>query len=97
MAASGHALVGGYGGSIEADEQAHALAAAHKEAIEAQAGEKYETFVAKLTKRQVVAGMNHRIKIHVGGDKYIHATLYDRFGNVSLTSVETGKTEADAL
>lgn len=52
--------------------------------------------------------MNYRVKVDIGDNKAIFLQLitvlwvdfkpsYDRFGDVSLTSVETGKTLQDSL
>lgn len=47
---------------------------------------------------KVVAGVNYFVKIAVAEGEYIHARIYrDLQRNVSVHSVQTGKTEADEL
>lgn len=35
-----------------------------------------------------VAGLNYRLKLKTGADSCIHVVIYDRFGDVSVTSVD---------
>ena len=49
-------------------------------------------------KKQVVAGMNYFIKAKINdGDEYLFLRIYDRFGEVSLTKVQLGKTDEDRI
>ena len=47
---------------------------------------------------QVVAGVNYFVKVKVGeGDEYAFLRIYDRFGDVQLTSFQLGKTASDPI
>ena len=48
-------------------------------------------------KKQVVAGMNYFVKVHLGDGEYAHLRIYDHFGDVELASVQLFKTKDDAL
>ena len=69
-----------------------------KEAIEAKAGGKFETFEPVSVRTQVVAGTNYFVKINVGGDKAVHARVYKPLG-ADAPSVSGAKSVgiADAL
>lgn len=96
----------------------------HQEAIQTKIGEKFDTFEPVAATQQVVAGLMYRVKVHVGGESYVHvrcgvrserafpapltrarlltpplvqAHLYDRFGDVSVTHAEAGKTLGESL
>lgn len=47
--------------------------------------------------KQVVAGINYFVKVQIGDDAYAFLRIYDRFGSVSLTSIQLGKTEEDDI
>lgn len=66
--------------------------------IEAQANKTYTTFVAVKHGAQVVAGINHFIKIQVDNNEFLHAKIYEDFqGRSSLVSVQFHKSATDAL
>ncbi|KAG2391974.1 hypothetical protein C9374_013459 [Naegleria lovaniensis] len=47
---------------------------------------------------QVVSGINHKYKIQVGKNVYIHAKIHENTkGELSVLSVDEGKTLSDAL
>ena len=90
-------MVGGFGGASEPDEKIHELVAAHKGKVEEHSNQSFPVFEAKAVRSQVVAGMNHKVKIHIGDNKFIHVKFYDRFGDVSVSAVELDKTADDEL
>ncbi|XP_031427903.1 cystatin-B-like [Clupea harengus] len=72
-----------------------------KAAVEEKVGKKYDVYTAKKYKNQIVAGTNYFIKVHVGGDDYIHIRLFEMLpvhGNKrELHSIHTSKTESDEI
>jgi len=46
---------------------------------------------------QVVAGMNYFMKVDVGEEEMLHVKVYDKFGELQLTSAEGGKKLDDPL
>ncbi|KAK8826505.1 hypothetical protein WA538_005968 [Blastocystis sp. DL] len=89
-------LCGGVSAAPLTDE-VRKMVADHKEEIEAKLNEKFAIFNPVEMTQQVVAGMNYRVKIDIGDNKAIFVKFYDRFGDVSVTEVLTGKTLADTL
>ncbi|XP_055013555.1 uncharacterized protein LOC129410137 [Boleophthalmus pectinirostris] len=67
---------GGIGESQPADPEVQALCDSVKSEVEAQRGEKYETFKAISYKKQTVYGYNYFVKVHVGEDKHLELFLY---------------------
>ena len=60
----------------EADEEVKEIANSVKDQVEKKLGKTFETFDAVLYKTQVVAGKNYKIKVHVGGQKFIHIKVH---------------------
>ncbi|XP_055013129.1 uncharacterized protein LOC110159253 isoform X2 [Boleophthalmus pectinirostris] len=69
-------MPGGIGKSQPADPEVQALCDSVKSEVEAQRGEKYETFKAISYKKQTVYGYNYFVKVHVGGNKHLELFLY---------------------
>ncbi|XP_055013554.1 uncharacterized protein LOC129410136 [Boleophthalmus pectinirostris] len=69
-------MTGGIGKSQPADPEVQALCDSVKSEVEAQRGEKYETFKAISYKKQTVYGYNYFVKVHVGEDKHLELFLY---------------------
>lgn len=91
-------LCGSYHAVEAASEETQTLLDHQKGAIEAKAGRTFDSFLATKVAKQIVSGTNYKIKVSIGGSEYIHVVLYQQLsGEVTVTSVEVGKTEADAL
>ena len=93
--------VGGYSAEQEVTSDIQELAQAVKEEIQSKCNRAFPTFEVVKFMKQVVAGMNYKLKIKVGEDKYIHAVVFRGLphtgGALSVTNVEEGKTLEDAL
>jgi len=60
--------------------------------------QRWDVFSPVSIRIQVVSGLNHFVKIHVGGDRYIHVTIWKKAtGQVEVTDVSTGKAKVDNL
>ncbi|XP_072513713.1 cystatin-B-like [Salminus brasiliensis] len=94
-------LCGGTSEPKEADDEVHKICDEMKPHVEEKAGKTFEVFSAKSYKTQVVAGMNYFIKVHVGGEEYVHLRVYRMLpcngGNLKLTSMQASKAHQDPI
>ncbi|CAG04238.1 unnamed protein product [Tetraodon nigroviridis] len=94
-------MIGGCSQTNAADEEIQKLCDSVKAAVERQTGKKYRVFKAETYTSQVVCGRNYFIKVHVGGDDYIHLRVHQKLpcygGDVELHGVEESKKHADAV
>ena len=92
---------GGYSTEQEVTVDIQEPAEAAKAEIESKSNRAFPTFEVVKFSKQVVAGMNYKLKIKVGVDKYIHAVVFKGLphtgGALSVTSIEEGKSLDDAL
>ncbi|KAJ3611826.1 hypothetical protein NHX12_021839 [Muraenolepis orangiensis] len=89
-------MCGGIGAVKEAGEDIQELCNGVKASVEGKTNQKYDVFVAKSYKSQMVSGVNYFIKVHVGGDEHLHLRVYKTLpcngGLVSLHGVQESKT-----
>ncbi|KAL6464090.1 hypothetical protein MHYP_G00284810 [Metynnis hypsauchen] len=72
-----------------------------KPKVQTKAGRNFEVYVAKTFITRIWEGTTYMVKVHVGGDEYIHLEVFKNpFSNVQklgLISVKTGKRLNDPL
>lgn len=90
-------MAGGYT-QQEISGESQEVARFAKPIAEEKAGKTFTVFEPVQHSTQVVAGINHKLKIKVGDDEYIHVVVYEHFsGQRTVQSVATGKTLQDTL
>lgn len=68
--------------------------------MEKEAMRQFNEFKAVQFARQIVAGVNYFVKIHVGGPEYIHARIYEPLpgmGGPGLHSIQKHKSQHDEI
>ncbi|XP_041670173.1 cystatin-A-like [Cheilinus undulatus] len=80
---------GGWSETKDADGEAHGICNQVKPEVEKKTGKSFKVFTAVQYRSQVVSGMNYCIKVHVGGDRYLHLTVWRKLsGETQLTDLE---------
>ncbi|XP_035859404.1 cystatin-A1-like isoform X1 [Sander lucioperca] len=94
-------MVGGYGPIRVANKETQEICHQVKTHVEKKTGVNYVEYKAVESRFQVVAGINYLIKVHVGGDDYIHLIIFRGLpcygGKVSLTKVKDHQTKDSPL
>ena len=94
-------MLGGPGAMHYADNDIKEIATGMKERAEKALGETYTEFEAVKYTKQIVNGTNYKIKVKVGGEKYIHIKVHVPLPNKNapneLLEQAKGKTLADPL
>ncbi|XP_019647791.1 PREDICTED: cystatin-B-like [Branchiostoma belcheri] len=96
----GHMMMGGASGAQDATPEIQAICDEVKAEVEKQAGVKYRTFQAVSYRSQVVAGTNYFIKVDVGGEKYVHLTVFKGLPHnpgLKVSAVQLNKGKEDPL
>ncbi|XP_019731592.1 cystatin-B-like [Hippocampus comes] len=70
-----------------------------KHQAEQKAGKAYNLFIAKSYKSQIVSGTNFFIKVHVGGNDYVHIRVFQGLtqSGPELVSIKESKTHDDEI
>ncbi|XP_041823521.1 cystatin-B-like isoform X3 [Melanotaenia boesemani] len=93
--------IGEYGETTDATEETQMLCDQVKTAVEEKTGKCVDEFKATKYRSQVVHGINFLIKVHVGGENYIHLHVFRALlcdgGLIQLVAVEQHKTKDDPL
>ncbi|KAL7840779.1 hypothetical protein AOLI_G00261020 [Acnodon oligacanthus] len=94
-------LCGGTSEVQEANDEVQRICDEVKPHAEEKAGQKFEVFTAKSYKSQLVAGTNYFIKVHVGGDEFVHLRVYKMLPHagekLELHSLQTSKAHHDPI
>ncbi|KAI4888017.1 hypothetical protein NFI96_034682 [Prochilodus magdalenae] len=94
-------LCGGTTEAKDANDEVQKICDEMKPHAEEKAGKTFEVFTAKTYKTQLVAGTNYFIKVHVGGDDYVHLRVYKMLPHagekLELHGVQTSKAHHDPI
>jgi len=94
-------MCGGPSKANAADQEAHDICASVRGELEGRVGNPFQEYTAILVSKQVVAGTNFYVKIHIGGGDHVHARIFRPLPHENAApSVHghlSGKTADDAL
>ncbi|MEE6518830.1 hypothetical protein FKM82_030066 [Ascaphus truei] len=94
-------LCGGLASAKPASPEVQAICDSVKVEVEQKSGKNCSTFTAIEYKTQVVAGTNYFIKIHVGGEEYLHVRVYQTLphagATLTLSDCQIDKNKHDEL
>ena len=93
--------MGGYCETRDATPEVQLMVSGLQKTVEDLESTKFDEFIAVSFRSQVVAGINFKIKVFVGGEAYIHILVFrplPHTGNpCEVRDVETGKKKDDPL
>ncbi|KAF1386319.1 hypothetical protein PFLUV_G00093440 [Perca fluviatilis] len=93
-------MLGAYGPVRVANKETQEICDQVKNQVEEITGANYLEYKAVESRFQVVAGINYLIKLHVGGDDYIHLEIFQELRNGRknlLTNVQDHQTKVSPL
>ncbi|XP_059183216.1 cystatin-B-like [Centropristis striata] len=94
-------IYGGWGGTQDATNETQKICDQVKGQVEKTTGNNYRVYVAVKYRNQIVAGENFVIKVHVGGEDYIHLSVFLELlcngGKAELRGVEQHTTKDSPL
>lgn len=94
-------LCGGTTEEKEANEEVQKICDEMKPHAEQKAGKTFDVFSARSYKTQLVAGTNYFVKVHVGGEEFVHLRVYKMLphtgGKLELTSMQSSKAHHDPI
>ncbi|KAI1903123.1 hypothetical protein AGOR_G00023960 [Albula goreensis] len=97
----GMPMCGGTGDVMQATPELQSICDEVKPHAEEKAGKKFDVFKAHSYKTQVVAGTNYFVKVHVGGDDYVHLRIFKPLPhtgqNAEMHSLQVNKAHLDVL
>ncbi|XP_018529354.1 cystatin-A [Lates calcarifer] len=89
---------GGFSEEKAANAETQTICDQVKDEVKKTTSKSYEDFTAVKYRYQIVAGTNFIIKVHVGGDNYIHLSVFRSLqGEIMLNGVQEDKREPDPL
>ncbi|XP_051910902.1 cystatin-B-like [Hippocampus zosterae] len=92
-------MYGGLSDLEDADARIQTICESVKSKVEQKTGKAYSVFIGKGYKSQIVSGTNYFIKVHVGGNDYIHIRVFQGLteSGPELVSVKESKTRDDEI
>nr|P35479.1 RecName: Full=Leukocyte cysteine proteinase inhibitor 1; AltName: Full=PLCPI; AltName: Full=Stefin-D1 [Sus scrofa]AAB29392.1 PLCPI=cysteine proteinase inhibitor [swine, polymorphonuclear leukocytes, Peptide, 103 aa] [Sus scrofa] len=94
-------LAGGLTEPRPATPEIQEIANKVKPQLEEKTNKTYEKFEAIIYRSQVVAGTNYYIKVHVGGNNYVHIRVFQSLPHqedpLKLIGYQVDKTKDDEL